>query len=185
MITTRRGAAQDIRGILSLQEANLVSNMTELEKEQGFVTTPFVPAQINEIIAQDGLFVAEDDGHIVAYIFGGSWTYYGQWEIFNYMSSRFPDLSFGDFLVTRENSFQYGPICIAKTHRGKGLMNKIYEEMRTVMIHRYPLAVTFINSTNQISCRAHNKLGWEIIDEFSYNDNSYLTLAYDMSISAL
>ena len=181
MILTRQGTQEDIPGILSLQDQNLYSKMTEAERVNGFVTTPFVPEQIEAIIEQDGLFVAEDKGVIIAYVFAGTWSYFQQWAIFELMVARFPMLQFNGQKITVENSFQYGPVCIAKAYRGQGLLQKIFEEMRQVFVQRFPISITFINKVNVISEKAHTKkLGWVIIDEFEFNDNRYIGLAYDM-----
>ena len=65
MIKTRIGNKIDIPGILSLQDKNLYSKLTEKERESGFVTTPFTTEQIEEILKQNGIFVAE-----ISYDFG-------------------------------------------------------------------------------------------------------------------
>lgn len=102
------------------------------------------------------------------------------------MVSRFPKLSFKNKEITVENSFQYAPVCIDKPYRGKGLLNLIFEEMRLVFVKKFPISITFINSINVISEKAHTKrLGWEIIDRFAFNNNEYIGLALDMNISVL
>lgn len=187
MIKTRKGGISDILGILSLQEKNLFSNLTTEEREFGFVTTPFTKIQIQEIIKQNGIFVAENNENIIiAYAFAGSWKYFEQWDIFNYMVSRFPKLSFNGAIISTENSFQYGPVCIDKNYRGKGVLNLIFEEMRIQFSKRYPISITFINKVNVISEKAHTKkLGWRIIDEFNFNNNTYIGLAFDMKKSVM
>lgn len=172
----------DIDGVLALQELYLVANLSEEEKASGFVTTPFTIKQLNEVIKQNNLFIAKDNNKIIAYIFAGSWEFFKQWPIFNYMSSLFPELTFLDFKITTSNSFQYGPICIHKEYRGKGLITPLFEFMRTHMLKKYPLALTFINKINIPSTKAHTeKLKWTIIEDFQFNNNEYLILAYDMS----
>ena len=187
MIRTRIGNKSDIEGVLSLQEKYLYRNLNDTERKSGFVTTPFTVSQIEEIIKQNGIFIAEnEDDVIVAYAFAGSWKYFEQWEIFNFMVSRFPSLSFNGKKITTVNSFQYGPVCIDKSYRGNGLLNLIFEEMRIEFLKRYPISVTFINKVNAISTAAHTKkLGWEIIDEFQFNNNTYIGLAFDMKKSVL
>lgn len=186
MIKTRIGNESDIEGVLLLQEKNLYSNLSKEERKNGFVTTPFTKNQIKEIIMQTGLFVAEKDQEIVAYVYAGDWEYFKQWDIFNFMVSRFPGLSFKGKSITTKNSFQYGPICIDTSYRGRGLLNSIFEEMRLEFLKKYPISITFINKINKISEKAHTKkLGWEIIDEFIFNENEYLGLAFDMNVSVL
>jgi hypothetical protein len=187
MIKTRIGNKKDISRILSLQENNLYRNLNEKERENGFVTTPFTTKQIEDIIKQNGIFIAENENNlIIAYAFAGTWEYFEQWEIFNFMVSRFPKLSFKNKAITVVNSFQYGPVCIDKLYRGKGLLNLIFEEMRIEFIKKFPISITFINRVNVISEKAHTqKLGWEIIDEFEFNNNKYIGLAFDMKKSVL
>lgn len=171
----------DIDGILALQDLYLVSNLSEEEKASGFVTTPFSLAQLTEIIGQEGLFLAKDNTKIIAYIFAGGWDFYSQWPIFAYMTTLFPKLEFLDFDITTTNSFQYGPICIHKEYRGKGLITPLFEFMRKHILKRYPLALTFINKTNIPSTKAHTeKLKWSIIADFQFNNNDYFILAYEM-----
>ena len=98
------------------------------------------------------------------------------------MVSRFPQLSFQGKEITTSNSFQYGPICLHEKYRGTELLNQLFEEMRISLNERYPISITFINKVNVISEKAHTKkLGWEIIDEFEFNNNTYIGLALDMS----
>ncbi|UQD56026.1 GNAT family acetyltransferase [Flavobacterium sp. K5-23] len=171
----------DIEGVLSLQELYLVSNLSEEEKKSSFVTTPFTTEQLTEVIRNKGLFIAKDNNTIIAYIFAESWAFFSQWPIFNYMTTLFPELSFLDFNINTSNSFQYGPICIHSAYRGKGLIIPLFEFMRSHIVARYPLALTFINKNNKPSLKAHTeKLKLTIIGDFQFNNNNYFVLAYDM-----
>ncbi|MDN3723687.1 GNAT family acetyltransferase [Aequorivita sp. SDUM287046] len=184
---TRLGNKADIVEILELQEKYLFRNMTDAERKNGFVTTPFTVKQIDEIIGENGIFITENEKEeLIAYAFAGSWSYFEQWEIFKFMVSRFPKLSFKGSEITTTNSFQYGPVCIAENYRGKGILNRLFEELRIEFYKKYPISVTFINKVNEVSKIAHTKkLGWEIIDEFDFNNNSYIGLAFDMKNSVL
>lgn len=175
--------SSDINGILELQELYLVSNLTDQEKESGFVTTPFTVALLEEVIRNEGLFIAKLNGKIIAYAFAASWEFFSQWPIFEYMISLFPRYRFRDFDVNPITSFQYGPVCIHKDFRAKGLILLLFEFMRSNVVKKYPLSLTFINKKNIPSTKAHvDKLKWTIIDEFSFNNNEYFILAYDMNI---
>ena len=172
----------DIDGVLALQELYLVSNLSEEEKAGGFVTTPFTIAQLTEVIDAQNLFVAKDNEKIIAYIFARSWDFFSHWPIFYYMISLLPELKFLDFKCTTSNSFQYGPISIHKDYRGKGLIIPFFEFMRIHMKNKFPLALTFINKTNLPSRKAHTeKLKWNIIADFQFNNNEYYILAYNMN----
>jgi hypothetical protein len=180
----RFATALDIPALSALQAKYLVVNLSAEEKLEGFVTTPFTEKQMLEVIANEGLFVAFDGETLAGYIYVGSWDYYDQWPIFPVMNGRFPKLQFMGMPITRQNSFQYGPICIDAAYRGTGLVKRIFEYMRIQWQHKYPIAGTFINRVNKKSIHVHTtKLNWEIIDEFSFNGNEYYTLAFDMTNS--
>lgn len=115
MIKTRIGNKNDIDGVLALQEKYLYRNLSEIERKEGFVTTPFTVSQIEEIILQNGLILAVNENDVtIAYAFAGSWKYFEQWELFKHMISRFPKMSFNGNKITTENSFQYGPFVLTK-----------------------------------------------------------------------
>lgn len=174
----------DIDGILDLQELYLVSNLSEEEKIAGFVTTPFTVPLLEYVISQNGIFIAKLNNKIIAYAFAASWEFFSQYPIFEYMISLFPRFQFKDFELNTTNSFQYGPVCIHKNYRGQGLIKILFEFMRINTLEKYPLAVTFINKINIPSTKAHvEKLKWTIIDEFSFNNNQYIVLAYDMNVA--
>ncbi|MCZ8227711.1 GNAT family N-acetyltransferase [Flavobacterium sp.] len=173
---------KDIPGIVALHQTNLVVNLTEVEKQGGFVTTALTVAQIQTVIQQQGVFIAKDDNSIIGFIIAADWEFFKQWPIFEYMIQLFPSFSFKNFEITTTNSFQYGPICIDKNYRGQGIITELFDYMRIQMMEKYPLSLTFINKINIPSYKAHaEKLCWEVIDEFHYNSNVYYVLAYEMS----
>jgi len=183
---TRPGTTNDINAILTLQKANLHDNLSADERKRGFVTTPFSETQLKELLAQRGIFVAEEGGEIAGYAMAGSWSYFATWPIFPYMVSRLGSLVFLEKPILPEQSFQYGPVCIASAHRGTGLFPKLFEEMRLELSSRYPVGVTFINRMNEHSFMAHTrKLGLAVIDEFEFSGRNYYGLAFDTSRSVM
>ncbi|MEO1341943.1 MAG: GNAT family acetyltransferase [Cyanobacteria bacterium J06635_13] len=175
---TRIATESDINAILQLQSTNLYRNLSTAELTEGFVTTPITVEQIKSILTQTGLFVVEQWQQVVGYTFAGSWDYFSQWAIFPYMLSRLTQIDFQGQRITTENSFQYGPVCIAKSLRGSGAFPQLFATMRRNLAPKYPLGITFINQINQRSLKAHQKLNLEIIDEFEFNQGSYYSLAF-------
>ncbi len=54
---SRLATKSDIQGVLDLQETNLFENLSEPERENGFVTTPFTISQLKGLLKERGLFV--------------------------------------------------------------------------------------------------------------------------------
>lgn len=196
MPQTRQAKSSDTPGILALQNRNLLSNLSEAEQKNGFVTTAFAVAQIEALMADGGVFVAVESSAddrsetVIGYVFAGSWAYFAQWPIFPFMLARLPALDLGGRLpfnvINEPNSFQYGPVCVDAAYRGQGVFPRLFETMRLGMCERFPIGVTFINRLNPHSYHAHTKkLGMTVIDEFEFNGRPYYGLAFDMARSVL
>lgn len=173
----------DIDGVLQLQKKYQIDTIAEEDKKDGFVTTSFTKEQLTKLIEEEqGLFIAENQDGIVAYVMVASWQYWSAWPLFAYMIQDLPNLEYRGQRLSVENSYQYGPICVDKSVRGSGVLEKIFELARKEMAKRFSFLVTFINKINPRSYEAHTrKLGLELLQEFDYNSNSYYELIYDVS----
>ncbi len=182
MIKYSYATKSDIPGILQLQSENLVTNLKDDEKDDGFVTTPFTIEQLESLITLEGIFIALKDDKVVSYVMCASWHYWVAWPMFEYMASFLETLEYKGVKLTLDNSYQYGPICVSKDVRGSGVFENIFEFAREKMNKKYPILVTFINKINNRSYEAHvRKLGLEVITEFEFNNNNFYELVYDTS----
>ena len=183
MLQLKIAELSDIEDTLKLHYRYQVDSIKEEDKKDGFVTTPFTYEQLKELIEKEqGLFIAKKDGEVVAYVMAASWQFWSQWPMFAYMIEHLGELEYLGQKLSTENSYQYGPICIDKSVRGSGVLEQIFDFSREHMAKRYPILVTFINKINPRSFNAHTKkLGLEVIQEFSYNNNNYYELVYDTS----
>jgi hypothetical protein len=165
----------DIDGVLQLQKKYQIDTIAEEDKKDGFVTTSFTREQLTKLIEEEqGLFIAENQDGIVAYVMAASWQYWSAWPLFAYMIQDLPNLEYRGQRLSVENSYQYGPICVDKSVRGSGVLEEIFELARKEMAKRFSFLVTFINKINPRSYEAHTrKLDLELLQEFDYNSNSY------------
>lgn len=179
----RLATYHDIDAILTLHFKYQIDSITEDDKKDGFVTTPFTKEQLASLIEKEqGIFIAKEGNEVLAYVMSASWQFWETWPIFAHMLTELPHLSYKGVQLTPFNSFQYGPVCVDKCLRGSGVLGQLFEFARTHMVKRYPILVTFINKINPRSFNAHTKkLGLEVIHEFTFNTNHYYELAYDMS----
>lgn len=175
----------DIAEILELHYRYQVDSISDADKRDGFVTTPFNKSQLETLIKNEaGLFIARTDGILVAYVMAASWDFWSQWPIFSHMIQGLHEIEFLGQKLSKENSYQYGPVCINKSSRGSGALERIFDFAREKMTKRYPILVTFINKANQRSYEAHTrKLHLQVMREFEYCGNHYYELVYDTSKS--
>ncbi len=181
----RVARVSDIDDVLELHYKYHIASIKEEDKASGFVTTPFTKDQFTTLVTDEhGLFIARQDGVVVAYVMAASWKFWSQWPMFSQMIEGLPALQFRGQQLSAKNSYQYGPVCVDKLVRGSGILEKIFDFARVKMAERYPILITFINKINTRSFAAHTKkLGLEVINEFEFNGNQYYELAYDTSQS--
>lgn len=178
-IEVRIAKIEDIPKVLELHFKYQVDSILEEDKKDGFVTTAFTKGQLSELIEiEHGLFVATSGGSIVAYAMAASWQFWSRWPMFAHMIKGLPNLHFAGHKLSTENSYQYGPVCVDKSVRGKGVFERIFQFSLGEMSKRYPVLVTFINKINSRSFKAHTKkAGLSVIQEFEFNNNQYYELA--------
>ena len=173
----------DIEKVLELHAKYQINTINQEDKKDGFITTAFTKEQLTKLISEEqGLFIAVKDEKVVAYVMSASWKFWSMWPMFVFMIKDLPNLKYLGQVLSVENSYQYGPVCVDKSVRGSGILETLFDFARAEMSKKYLILVTFINKINSRSYEAHTrKLGLEVIQEFEFNDNKYYELVYDTS----
>ncbi|HOO63270.1 MAG TPA: GNAT family acetyltransferase [Synergistaceae bacterium] len=178
-MNVRAAVMNDIERVLALQELNLVTNLSEEQKKNGFVTTPLSYEQVKELVSIEGLAVIEDSEKILGYAVAAGWSYFEGRPMFDYMLERFRKITYREILITPENSYEYGPVCVDTSLRGTSAFPKLFAKSREMMAATYLIGTTFINKVNERSFQAHTrKAKLDVIDEFEFNGNDYYGLAF-------
>jgi GNAT superfamily N-acetyltransferase len=155
------GRAEDIPGILVLQEANLAERGGGLAVRQ-------TADWYRNAIREKSLVVGRYDSKVVGYVLGTSLAAKAHVMIVQTMLRSFPP---------PPDCYLYGPVCVAKTQRGKGLAGALFQVLQTHMAGRP--AMTFIRADNMLSLRAHRKMGMSELGAFVTDDVSYIALSYN------
>lgn len=179
----RNAAVEDIPALTELQKKYHVGSIAEEDKADGFVTTLFSEDQFRELIEnENGIAVACDGSKIAAYVMAASWGYWSKWPLFQHMINDLRNTEYMGQVLSVENSYQYGPVCIDKDYRGREVLSELFHYSRKQMREKYPILITFINVINTRSYAAHTKkLGLDVIKRFTFNNNTYYELGYDTS----
>ena len=174
MVITQ-ATVKDMEGVMALLKANHVSNMTEEEKKNGFVTTNMTVEQMTRLIEnEDGVTVAKDGEKVVAFALAASWDYWEEWPLFQYMIELLPQTEYNGEMLSVENSYQYGPVCVDKDYRGQGIFEQVFFASLANMEKRCPYMMTFVNKVNPRTYAAHTRKAlMDEVTQFSYNNNNY------------
>ena len=166
---------EDIDTVLQLHSKYQIDSIKEEDKKDGFVTTAFTRAELQELITKEqGLFIALNNEEVIAYVMSASWNFWSRWDMFAFMIEDLQNCRYKGVQLSRKNSYQYGPICIDKSVRGSGVLEEIFAFSLEKMSHRFEYLITFVNKQNPRSYQAHKrKLGLEVLKEFNYNSHEY------------
>jgi len=153
-------APDDISGILSLQEPNLVERGGGLSVRQ-------TADWFKKAMVEKSVVVGRRGGKVVGYVLGTSLAAKAHVRIIQTMLRNFP---------APPDCYLYGPVCVAKTERGNGLAAALFVVLQTHMGGRP--AMTFVRADNAPSLRAHRKMGMRELGTFMNEGVPHIALAY-------
>lgn len=169
----------DLPALLALQEANLTSNLSEEARKDGFLSAAFTAAHFETMATEVAVMVADAAGEIRGYVCAGSLTFHGQFPLLAAMIACFERVSFLGRPLAAQRAFVYGPACVARSHRGTGVLRGLYEALRREVAGRYDAGVAFVAKDNTRSLGAHaNGLGMTIAGDFAFDGTLYWILAF-------
>jgi L-amino acid N-acyltransferase YncA len=72
-----------------------------------------------------------------------------------------------------------GQVCVARAHRGQGVVDALYREHRTQYAERFALCVTEIATRNTRSMRAHERVGFDVVATYRDAQDEWAVVAWD------
>lgn len=163
----------DLRGILALQAVNLPETLSAAEfAAQGFVTLRHDLALLREMNSSWPHIIATpaDSDEVVAYALVMQQKFRERLPLLEPMFQRLSGLNHRGRPIDALRWYVMGQICVAKAHRGRGLVEGMYAQHRAQMARDFDLSITEISRDNPRSLRAHVRAGWDIIHEFTADD---------------
>lgn len=182
MIDVRPARPGDISGVLQLQAEYFVGNLDSEAQKGGFISAQFTARQFDEIAASVALVVAVDRGRVAGYVCAASTDYYRQFPLLAALRQHASTMTLGGRRLNACRSFIYGPVCIARAHRGRGLLSSLYEELLRRVPSSYDVGIALIAKENRPSFEAHvRKLGMTAIGEYEFEGRHYDIVGFSIS----
>ena len=172
-VTYRRACSSDYEGMVKLQHANFINNLSAAEALDGFLSIEYTEEQFEEINNDAGIAVAIKDGELAGYLCGASCGYSKQFPILNAVVQQFSNSAIQKRGMTETNTFVYGPVCIDRSFRGSGVLQGLYGTIKEIARPRYGHCVLFISDRNSRSLSAHLRLGMRDLGKFEFNGKSF------------
>jgi hypothetical protein len=175
----RRAEPQDYPAILALQAANFVANLSEAERAKGFLSAQFNPEQIAEIAEDLGTMLAVIDNRVAGFLCAFRNQFETGSPVIAAMIGCYDRLTFESRPLSSFQSYIYGPVCIGKGYRGRGLLRGLYEAQKKDLAGQFDIGVAFVARNNPHSLNAHVAgLGMIEAGDFTVKGNVYATLVF-------
>jgi hypothetical protein len=175
----RRATDEDLASILALQEANLLPNLDAEQRKQGFLSARFSAEQFALIARDVALIVAADGPHLAGYMCASSLAFNREVPLLAAMIEAFPQTPFLGQPLASQRCVIYGPVCVDRAHRNRGVLRGMYEVLRREIAGEYDAGVLFISRDNERSLAAHaDGLGMHLVGDFSFGGRGYRILAF-------
>lgn len=173
-------SVSDLLGILTLQQENLLSLLSEEEKrDQGFVTVQHTQEQLERMHEITPHVLAKIEAEIVGYVLAMTLD---SRNLVPYLIPLF--MNFEKLVLRGKKVIDYQPmvigqVCVAKSQRGTGLIDKLYTAYRKKYAPNYDFAITSIALSNTRSLAAHQRVGFEVISTFEDRIQPWAIVLWD------
>ena len=175
----RRVRESDYPALLELQEANLRDNLSEVERSQGFLSARFSREQFAAMDQDVAVIVATLDGVIAGYLCGSSVEFNRRFALLAAMIERYPHVTLYGRPLGSYASFVYGPACVDRQFRGRGVLRGLYRTLLQEAAEQYAVGVAFVAQDNAHSLSAHVQgLGMLDVGSFDFDARRYRILAF-------
>ena len=167
----------DLQQILDLQSRNLPQNITKEEaKAQGFVTVHHDFDLLKRMNTPYPHIVAQEGEKIIGYALVMLRSFQNDIPVLVSMFKEIDAVIYQGEKLADAKYFIMGQVCIDKTFRGRGIFAGLYKEMQRRMLPYFDYIVTEVDKRNTRSMRAHEKVGFENIHEYSTNEDWMILL---------
>jgi hypothetical protein len=175
----RRAGAGDYASVVRLNAENFIANLSAEERRDGFLSAVFTVDQVAAMAEDLGIMVACDNDEVVGFVCAFRNDFNHGSPVVAKMIESYDRLSFEGRLLNTYKSYAYGPVCIDRAHRRKGLLRGLFEEQKRELAGRFEVGVALIARSNQHSMDAHVAgLGMTDVGSFEVGGNVFATVAF-------
>jgi L-amino acid N-acyltransferase YncA len=158
----------ELEEILELQQQNLIQNIDEVEMQtQGFVTMIHDLDVLQQMHDLAPSVIAKDGNRVVGYALV---MLRECRELFPPLEPMFKNLDLLEYRNNPLNEYRFyimGQVCIDKKFRRTGLFDQLYQKHKEIYAEKFDFIITEVSTRNQRSLRAHERVGFEVINTYS------------------
>jgi GNAT superfamily N-acetyltransferase len=173
---------QQLEEILALQRRYHTRTLSpEVQAREGFVFAEHTVPLLRRMAAQSPQAIAVSEGRVVGYCLSLPLPLQAEVPSLGPMFEQFGRCVYRGKPLSSYAFVVGGQVCVDREHRGKGLLARLYEQIRVSVGQVCELCVTEIATRNRVSIRAHEKMGFEVISAYSDPREEWVIVAWDLS----
>lgn len=181
-IEYRRAGPEDYAEIVRLQRANYIANLTAEERREGFLSAEFSLDQVAAIASDLGIAIVTMDDALAGCLCGIRREFDHGSPVVEKMLESYDQAWFQGKPLSAFNGYIYGPVCIARQYRRRGLLRGLYDFQNKDLAGQFEVGVALVSHSNPHSMQAHVEgLGMTEAGEFELNGNLFAILAFRVS----
>ena len=178
-VVFRRAQPQDYSAILRLQSDNFIANLSEEDRKEGFLSAEFSREQVAKLAEDLGTSIATVDAKVAAFLCAFRNEFNHGSPVIAKMLDAYPSVRFDGKPLSSHNSYIYGPVCVDRAYRRRGLLRGLYEAQKQDLAGKFDIGVAFVSRRNPHSLNAHIAgLGMSEVGDFELKGNVYVILAF-------
>ncbi len=164
----------ELSGIQLLQQQNLRTNLSPEESSiEGFVTAEYSLAFLEKMHHAGPSIIAKEDELVVGYALVADKSIRHEHNLLAGLFDVIDETNFNGSQLKNVDYVVVGQLCVAKSFRGKGLVNQMYDYYKNCLVSNFQYCITDIAQENVRSLKAHLKTGFEVINTLDYGGKKW------------
>lgn len=177
---------RQLEGILALQRRYLArTSPPEQQAQEGFVFVEHTLPLLRRMAAASPQAIALADDRVVGYCLSLHPSLRDEVPSLGPMFEQFGRCAYRQRPLREYRFIVGGQTCVDRGQRGRGLMARLYDQVRVSLPFPCELCVTEVAIRNQVSLRAHERMGFEPVSTYSDGREDWVVVAWDLSRPAV
>jgi hypothetical protein len=175
----------EINSIAALSNANLSTNITpETKEKEGFVSWVYTPIILKTLHAISPSVIVMDGDTLAGYALTITPESLAAYPPASPTFEHASTLIHNGRPLGQQRFYLMGQICIAEPYRGQGLVTTLYHGHRQFYMEKFDLLLTEISIANPRSLKAHQKVGFQVIDKHRDEAGLWDVVLWDWAANA-
>lgn len=173
-------SVEELKGIKRLHDKNLKKNLTpEQQAEQGFVTFEYDLDFLEAINKVHPSVIAVDQSEVVGYALVVTRESQRLHPLITEFVQHLSRIEYKGQLIDQLSFCLVGQLCVAQSHTGQGLVQRMYHAYREQHSAEFDYLVTDVDAQNVRSLKAHLKTGFEVVGSLAHQGSRWEVILWD------